>query len=175
MKIKITSNPARLFKRPFPPPSPAKHIKALLLRRHSSVKPNAACIPEGEETEGVNLDKSFGFSKQFELITLGLLEWNKSRVTTKIPKYGKKVTKNTISDVAGFTAAYWAFDIHFVEEFVTQQLEVEYEKEFEDESEEEFEDEYEEKCEDGSENEYEDDSEDESDDESEDEFEDDTP
>ncbi|KAH0729589.1 hypothetical protein KY290_000721 [Solanum tuberosum] len=53
------------------------------------------------------------------------------------------------------------------EEFVTQQLEVEYEKEFEDESEEEFED--------GSEEEYEDDSEDESDDESEDEFEDDTP
>ncbi|KAH0657981.1 hypothetical protein KY289_026729 [Solanum tuberosum] len=152
MKIKITSNPARLFKRPFPPPSPAKHIKALLLRRHSSVKPNAACIPEGEETEGVNLDKSFGFSKQFvskyeigeevgrghfgytcstivkkgelkgqkvvvkvvpkakELITLGLLEWNKSRVTTKIPKYGKKVTKNTISDVAGFTAAYWLYN-----------------------------------------------------------------
>ncbi|KAH0639224.1 hypothetical protein KY290_038314 [Solanum tuberosum] len=61
------------------------------------------------------------------------------------------------------------------EEFVTQQLEVEYEKEFEDESEEEFEDESEEECEDGSENEYEDDSEDESDDESEDEFEDDTP
>ncbi|KAH0722532.1 hypothetical protein KY290_005184 [Solanum tuberosum] len=28
-----------------------------------------------------------------ELITLGLLEWNKSRVTTKIPKYGKKVPK----------------------------------------------------------------------------------
>ncbi|KAH0709282.1 hypothetical protein KY284_010709 [Solanum tuberosum] len=61
------------------------------------------------------------------------------------------------------------------EEFVTQQLEVEYEKEFEDESEEEFEDESEEECEDGSENEYEDDFEDESDDESEDEFEDDTP
>ncbi|WMV18166.1 hypothetical protein MTR67_011551 [Solanum verrucosum] len=61
------------------------------------------------------------------------------------------------------------------EEFVTQQLEVEYEKEFEDESEEEFEDESEEECEDGSENEYEDDSEDESNDESEDEFEDDTP
>ncbi|KAK6782340.1 hypothetical protein RDI58_020136 [Solanum bulbocastanum] len=54
------------------------------------------------------------------------------------------------------------------EEFVTQQLEVEYEKEFEDESEEEFEDESEEKCEDWSENEHEDDSEDESEDESED-------
>ncbi|XP_016469604.1 CDPK-related kinase 5 isoform X2 [Nicotiana tabacum] len=60
------STPARLFKRPFPPPSPAKHIKALLLRRHGSVKPNAAAIPEGEETEGANLDKNFGFSKQFK-------------------------------------------------------------------------------------------------------------
>ncbi|TMW81817.1 hypothetical protein EJD97_007745 [Solanum chilense] len=28
-----------------------------------------------------------------ELITLGLLEWNKSRVTAEIPKYGKKVPK----------------------------------------------------------------------------------
>ncbi|KAH0725289.1 hypothetical protein KY284_001154 [Solanum tuberosum] len=61
------------------------------------------------------------------------------------------------------------------EEFITQQLEVEYEKEFEDESEEEFEDESEEECEDGFENEYEDDSENESEDESKDEFEDDTP
>ncbi|KAH0633348.1 hypothetical protein KY284_036134 [Solanum tuberosum] len=61
------------------------------------------------------------------------------------------------------------------EEFVTQQLEVEYVKEFEDESEEEFEDEFEKECEDRSENEYEDDSEDESEDESKDEFEDDTP
>uniref|UniRef100_M1DRH6 Protein kinase domain-containing protein n=1 Tax=Solanum tuberosum TaxID=4113 RepID=M1DRH6_SOLTU len=199
MKLKITSTPA-------------------------SVKPNAAAIPEGEETKGANLDNSFQFSKQFaseyeigeemgrghfgytcsaivkigelkgqkvvvkELMTLGLLEWNKSRVTTEIPKYGKKVPKNTISVVAGFTAVYWAFDIHCVvplvrtevpetvidvlsEEYVTQQLEVEYEKEFEDESEEEFEDEFEKECEDGSENEYEDDSEDES----KDEFEDDTP
>ncbi|KAH0660481.1 hypothetical protein KY289_029229 [Solanum tuberosum] len=129
---------------PFSPPSPAKHIKALLLRRHGSVKPNVAAIPEGEETKGANLDKRFGFSKQFaskyeigeemgrghfgytcsaivkigelkgqkvvvkkELITLGLLEWNKSRVTAEIPKYGKKVPKNTISAVAGFTAVYW--------------------------------------------------------------------
>ncbi|KAK4340257.1 hypothetical protein RND71_041719 [Anisodus tanguticus] len=61
----VNSTPARLFKRPFPPPSPAKHIKALLLRRHGSVKPNAAAIPEGEESEGANLDRSFGFSKQF--------------------------------------------------------------------------------------------------------------
>ncbi|KAG5631983.1 hypothetical protein H5410_003700 [Solanum commersonii] len=144
MKLKITSTLARFFKCPFSPPSPAKHIKALLLRRHGSVKANAAAIPEGEETKGANLDKSFEFSKQFaskyeigeemgrghfgytcfaivkigelkgqkvvvkvipkakkELITLGLLEWNKSRVTAEIPKYGKKVPKNTISAVAG--------------------------------------------------------------------------
>ncbi|RAL39681.1 hypothetical protein DM860_003214 [Cuscuta australis] len=59
------STPGRLFKRPFPPPSPAKHIKSFLLRRHGSVKPNTPAIPEGEETEGADLDKSFGFSKQF--------------------------------------------------------------------------------------------------------------
>ncbi|KAF5951700.1 CDPK-related kinase 5-like [Camellia sinensis] len=63
------STPRRIFKRPFPPPSPAKHIKSLLLRRHGAVKPkNATAIPEGEEGEGGDvegLDKSFGFSKQF--------------------------------------------------------------------------------------------------------------
>ncbi|XP_031482442.1 CDPK-related kinase 7-like [Nymphaea colorata] len=59
------STPSRFFKRPFPPPSPAKHIKALLARRHGSVKPNAPSIPEGSECE-LGLDKSFGFSKQFD-------------------------------------------------------------------------------------------------------------
>ncbi|GAB4847010.1 CDPK- kinase 5 [Ancistrocladus abbreviatus] len=62
------STPSRFFKRPFPPPSPAKHIKALLARRHGTVKPNEASIPEGNESlEGVitRLDKSFGFSKHF--------------------------------------------------------------------------------------------------------------
>uniref|UniRef100_A0A0D9X228 Protein kinase domain-containing protein n=1 Tax=Leersia perrieri TaxID=77586 RepID=A0A0D9X228_9ORYZ len=54
------------FKRPFPPPSPAKHIRALLARRHGSVKPNEATIPEGgEAAPEVGLDKSFGFSKHF--------------------------------------------------------------------------------------------------------------
>ncbi|KAL3344539.1 hypothetical protein AABB24_023798 [Solanum stoloniferum] len=58
------STPRRFFKRPFPPPSPAKHIRAVLARRHGSVKPNA--IPEGNELEGGGgLDKSFGFSKNF--------------------------------------------------------------------------------------------------------------
>ncbi|XP_004288057.1 PREDICTED: CDPK-related kinase 5 [Fragaria vesca subsp. vesca] len=58
------STPNRFFKRPFPPPSPAKHIRALLARRHGTVKPNEA-IPEGSEVEGglTGLDKSFGFSK----------------------------------------------------------------------------------------------------------------
>ncbi|KAL6963964.1 CDPK-related kinase 5 [Sarracenia purpurea var. burkii] len=62
------STPRRL-NRPFPPPSPAKHIKALLARRHGTLKTdNAAAIPEGEESDGgdaAELDKSFGFSKQF--------------------------------------------------------------------------------------------------------------
>ncbi|KAK3017328.1 hypothetical protein RJ639_005481, partial [Escallonia herrerae] len=59
----VNSTPLRIFKRPFPPPSPAKHIRALLARRHGSVKPNEASIPEGNEFE-VGLDKNFGYSKQ---------------------------------------------------------------------------------------------------------------
>lgn len=49
--------PRRFFKRP---PSPAKHIKAVLARRHGSVK---QAIPEGNDAAG--LDKSFGFLKKF--------------------------------------------------------------------------------------------------------------
>ncbi|KAK8928687.1 Calcium/calmodulin-dependent serine/threonine-protein kinase 1 [Platanthera zijinensis] len=61
----VRSTPLRFLKRPFPPPSPAKHIKALLARRHGSLKPpNEASIPEGGEAE-LCLDKKFGFSKQF--------------------------------------------------------------------------------------------------------------
>ncbi|PIN19125.1 Ca2+/calmodulin-dependent protein kinase, EF-Hand protein superfamily [Handroanthus impetiginosus] len=61
-----SGTPRRFFKRPFPPPSPAKHIKAVLARRHGSVKPNEATIPEGQEVAGgTGLDKSFGFSKNF--------------------------------------------------------------------------------------------------------------
>ncbi|GAB2282571.1 CDPK- kinase 5 [Dionaea muscipula] len=63
------STPKRFFRRPFPPPSPAKHIKALLARRQGTVKPNEASIPdsEGVGAGGVaaELDKSFGFSKHF--------------------------------------------------------------------------------------------------------------
>ncbi|KAL3538898.1 hypothetical protein ACH5RR_002264 [Cinchona calisaya] len=61
------STPGGKFKRPFPPPSPAKHIKAFLLRRHG--RNGTATIPEGEErvsaAAAAELDKSFGFSKQF--------------------------------------------------------------------------------------------------------------
>ncbi|MED6160361.1 CDPK- kinase 5 [Stylosanthes scabra] len=61
------STPRRFFKRPFPPPSPAKHIKAVLARRQGSVKPNESSIAEGgEEGVAVALDKSFGFSKNFK-------------------------------------------------------------------------------------------------------------
>lgn len=58
------STPKRLF--PFPPPSPAKHIKAAWARRRGLVKPNEAAIPENNEVDGgAGLDKSFGFSKNF--------------------------------------------------------------------------------------------------------------
>ncbi|XXG86553.1 hypothetical protein AAC387_Pa11g1422 [Persea americana] len=62
------STPRRFFKRPFPPPSPAKHIRAVLARRQGSVKPNEAAIPEGSEAGGGlrGLDKRFGFSKNLE-------------------------------------------------------------------------------------------------------------
>ncbi|KAF8728776.1 hypothetical protein HU200_018054 [Digitaria exilis] len=60
----VASTPARKRSFPFPPPSPAKHIRALLARRHGSVKPNEASIPEGAEPD-LGLDKSFGYSKHF--------------------------------------------------------------------------------------------------------------
>jgi hypothetical protein len=64
--VSSNSTPSRFFRMPFPPPSPAKHIRAALARRHGSVKPNEASIPEGSEAERVTgLDKSFGFSKHF--------------------------------------------------------------------------------------------------------------
>ncbi|KAL8545505.1 hypothetical protein ACS0TY_005596 [Phlomoides rotata] len=54
------------FKRMFPPPSPAKHIMAVLARRHGSVKPNEAVIAEGKEVpQTAGLNKTFGFSKKF--------------------------------------------------------------------------------------------------------------
>ncbi|KAF7810919.1 CDPK-related kinase 5-like [Senna tora] len=64
-----SSTPRRFFRRPFPPPSPAKHIKAVLARRQGKKKAATAIPEEGEEDESrdgeVNLDKRFGFSKEF--------------------------------------------------------------------------------------------------------------
>ncbi|GMN37562.1 hypothetical protein TIFTF001_006910 [Ficus carica] len=65
-----SSTPRRFFRRPFPPPSPAKHIRAVLARRHgkkaASASATAAIPEEGDEEEnGVELDKRFGFSKEF--------------------------------------------------------------------------------------------------------------
>ncbi|TQD89552.1 hypothetical protein C1H46_024887 [Malus baccata] len=60
-----TSTPSRFFRRPFPPPSPAKHIKAVLARRLGKKASASVAIPEdGEEEDGVELDKRFGFSKE---------------------------------------------------------------------------------------------------------------
>ncbi|XVE49163.1 hypothetical protein DITRI_Ditri01bG0060200 [Diplodiscus trichospermus] len=66
-KPKTPSTPLRFLRRPFPPPSPAKHIRAVLRRRKANKKAeNEAKIVEGEEDEeeGVELDKRFGFSKE---------------------------------------------------------------------------------------------------------------
>lgn len=57
------STPRRFFRRPFPPPSPAKHIRAVLARRQG--KKEAAAIPEDGEEGAGDLDKRFGFSKDF--------------------------------------------------------------------------------------------------------------
>ncbi|KAI8572890.1 hypothetical protein RHMOL_Rhmol01G0235900 [Rhododendron molle] len=65
------STPGRkFFKRPFPPPSPAKHIKASLVRRFGKAKPPLeGPIPEDGATEGdgedQSLDKNFGYNKNF--------------------------------------------------------------------------------------------------------------
>lgn len=60
------STPRRFFRRPFPPPSPAKHIRASLAKRLGQAKPKEGPIPEdrGAEPEQA-LDKSFGYSKNF--------------------------------------------------------------------------------------------------------------
>lgn len=62
-KSPANSTPMRIFRRPFPPPSPAKHIKAVLRRRREK---KAVSIPEDEESEEpAELDKRFGLSKEF--------------------------------------------------------------------------------------------------------------
>ncbi|KAG5626488.1 hypothetical protein H5410_011706 [Solanum commersonii] len=61
------STPRRFFKRPFPPPSPAKHIKASLAKRFGHAKPPAeGPIPEDDTPEpDQSLDKNFGYNKNF--------------------------------------------------------------------------------------------------------------
>ncbi|KHG10111.1 CDPK-related protein kinase [Gossypium arboreum] len=59
------STPRRFFRRPFPPPSPAKHIKASLVKRLGG-KPKEGPIPEDRGTEPEQaLDKNFGYGKNF--------------------------------------------------------------------------------------------------------------
>ncbi|XAR52161.1 Non-specific serine/threonine protein kinase [Bertholletia excelsa] len=58
--------PRRVFKWPFPPPSPAKPIMSAILKRRGSLKPKEDSIPEDEGGEGgERLDKSFGYPKNF--------------------------------------------------------------------------------------------------------------
>ncbi|URD94127.1 CDPK-related protein kinase [Musa troglodytarum] len=58
------STPRRLFRRPFPPPSPAKPIKASLADRQGLPKPKEGPIPEdGTEEVERSLDKNFGYGK----------------------------------------------------------------------------------------------------------------
>jgi serine/threonine protein kinase len=61
-----SSTPRRLFKRPFPPPSPAKHIQSSLVKRHGAkpVAKEGAAIPESVENEKP-LDNNFGYPKNF--------------------------------------------------------------------------------------------------------------
>lgn len=59
------STPRRLFKRPFPPPSPAKHIQSSLVKRHGT-KPTkeGGLIPDAVDNEKP-LDKHFAYAKNF--------------------------------------------------------------------------------------------------------------
>ncbi|RDX97535.1 CDPK-related kinase 3, partial [Mucuna pruriens] len=61
--------PRRFFRRPFPPPSPAKHIRASLAKRLGHAKaPKEGPIPEEEAAAAAaeqSLDKSFGYGKNF--------------------------------------------------------------------------------------------------------------
>ena len=58
------STPRRLFKRPFPPPSPAKHIQSSLVKRHGAKPKDGGPIPDAVENEKP-LDKHFGYPKNF--------------------------------------------------------------------------------------------------------------
>ncbi|CAL0311290.1 unnamed protein product [Lupinus luteus] len=66
------ATPRRFFRRPFPPPSPAKHIKASLAKRLGRKMEKEGVIPEEgraasatAEGEEEVLDKRFGYEKNF--------------------------------------------------------------------------------------------------------------
>ncbi|XP_008796870.2 CDPK-related kinase 3-like [Phoenix dactylifera] len=68
------STPRRFLRRPFPPPSPAKHIKASLAKRQGAPKHREGAIPEdggagaggGLDPQAERpLDKGFGYGKNF--------------------------------------------------------------------------------------------------------------
>ncbi|GAB2291108.1 Cyclin-dependent kinase 4 [Dionaea muscipula] len=62
------STPRRFFKKPFPPPSPAKHMKVSLAKRFGTARPKDASIPEdgtGPGQQQQQLDKSFGYGQNF--------------------------------------------------------------------------------------------------------------
>ncbi|XP_047335589.1 CDPK-related kinase 3-like [Impatiens glandulifera] len=64
----LLTTPRRFFKLPFPPPSPAKHIKASLAKRFGNVNPKEHTIPEDEtiDNDEQPLDKNFGYNKNFD-------------------------------------------------------------------------------------------------------------
>ncbi|KAL1562198.1 Cyclin-dependent kinase 4 [Salvia divinorum] len=67
------STPMRFFKKPFPPPSPAKHIRASLRKlghrkkspRHGPIPEDAPPPPQLAEQQQHALDKNFGYNKNF--------------------------------------------------------------------------------------------------------------
>ncbi|RWW48623.1 hypothetical protein BHE74_00045290 [Ensete ventricosum] len=62
-----SSTPRRFFRRPFPPPSPAKHIKAALAKRLDPGKAKDGTIAEDGtgNAEKPTLNKNFGYGKNF--------------------------------------------------------------------------------------------------------------
>lgn len=59
------TTPRRFFRRPFPPPSPAKHIKSALARRLGPARPTPGPILEDGTAVDQSLDKTFGYAKNF--------------------------------------------------------------------------------------------------------------
>lgn len=107
------STPRRFFKGPFPPPSPAKHIKAVLAGRNGEGKTkNAGAAAVGEEVVVMGgLDKSFGYSKKFtsryevgEEVGRGHFGYTCSAVSKKGKLKGQKVAVKVIPKTKMTTA-----------------------------------------------------------------------